>query len=158
MKQIEMMDMSFGMEWSDEYLLGYSDMDVVHKEFVRLVNNILICPDSHLNEALEQFSVHAVSHFKEEDQMMLNTDFPASECHLDEHAAVMTSLKEVIQELRLGNVAIARAFAKELASWFPRHSTHLDSALAHWMFRREHGGAPIVLKRLNTFQKFNTPV
>jgi len=31
--------------------------------------------------------------------------------------------------------------------WFPGHATHLDSALAQWMFKREHGGKPVVFRR-----------
>ncbi len=35
----------------------------------------------------------------------------------------------------------------ELADWFPRHTAHLDSALAHWMSKKNFGGKPVVLRR-----------
>ena len=47
-----------------------------------------------------------------------------------------------------GNLEIARRLAAGLARWFPPgHADHMDSALAHWLVKRRHGGAPIVLKR-----------
>jgi len=37
--------------------------------------------------------------------------------------------------------------AQHLLAWFPGHADHMDSALAQWMVRRQHGGAPVVLRR-----------
>ncbi|MEO7402205.1 MAG: hemerythrin, partial [Burkholderiales bacterium] len=46
-----------------------------------------------------------------------------------------------------GEIDAARRLAKELRDWFPGHAQHLDSALAHWMFKRSYGGKPVVLRR-----------
>jgi hemerythrin len=83
---------------------------------------------------------------------MRETEFPARDCHTDEHAAVMKSVEEVLALARAGDTAQIRPLAKELARWFPGHADYLDSALAHWMFKRSHGGKPVVLRRLNLTQ------
>ena len=78
---------------------------------------------------------------------MRETDCPASECHINEHAAVLKSIYEVGQQLASGNVAVCRRLGSELATWFPGHADYLDSALAHWMCKRSLGGKPVVLRR-----------
>jgi hemerythrin len=122
-------------------------MDAVHLEFVAVVNALLTCPDEQFPAALDAFFTHAVEHFGAEDAWMRDTGFPAMDCHIAEHAAVMKSAEEVRTEVQAGNVAVGRGFARELAKWFPGHADYLDSALSHWMFKRQHGGKPLVFRR-----------
>lgn len=133
--------------WSDALLLGYEPMDEVHEEFVDVVNRLLSCPDEEVLQHLDEFFVHAEQHFGLEDKWMTETDFPPRDCHMAEHAAVLKSAREVREYVAAGNAQIARSFAAELARWFPGHADYLDSALAQWMFKRQHGGKPLVFRR-----------
>jgi hemerythrin-like metal-binding protein len=135
------------LTWSDEFLLGFDPIDEVHEEFVDVVHRLLHSKDEDLLAHLDEFAVHAKSHFETEDQWMRDTEFPPAQCHIDEHAAVMLSLLEVRQRVVLGDFEVGRSFTRELVKWFPGHATHLDSALAQWMFKREHGGKPVVFRR-----------
>lgn len=133
--------------WTDAFLLGFGQIDEIHREFVDIVAAMLRSSDADFLHSLDDFVKHATAHFGEEDTWMNDTDFPARECHIAEHAAVMKSTLEVRQLVEDGNIAIGRAFTTELTHWFPGHATYLDSALAHWMFKRQHGGKPIVFRR-----------
>jgi hemerythrin-like metal-binding protein len=141
------------MTWSDGYVLGYEPMDEVHREFVDCVGALQQCADAGVQEALDRVIEHLQSHFDAEDELMLRYDFPPRECHIDEHAAVLHSAKEVRQRVARGDCAQARHFADALADWFPGHATHLDSALAHWMVKRLHGGKPLVFRRLQSMDE-----
>lgn len=136
-----------GFDWTDRYLLGYTAMDDTHREFVTLVDTLLTAPDAGLAQALDAFAAHAVAHFEQEDGWMRGTDFPAADCHIDEHAKVLASVREVQQELAAGNVVLVRELAQALMDWFPGHADYMDSALALWMVKRSHGGAPLVFRR-----------
>lgn len=136
-----------GFDWTDRYLLGYTAMDDTHREFVTLVDTLLTAPDAGLAQALDAFAAHAVAHFEQEDGWMRGTDFPAADCHIDEHAKVLASVREVQQELAAGNVVLVRELAQALMDWFPGHADYMDSALAQWMVKRSHGGAPLVFRR-----------
>lgn len=136
-----------GFDWTDRYLLGYTAMDDTHREFVTLVDTLLTAPDAGLAQALDAFAAHAVAHFEQEDGWMRGTDFPAADCHIDEHAKVLASVREVQQELAAGNVDLVRELAQALMDWFPGHADYMDSALAQWMVKRSHGGAPLVFRR-----------
>lgn len=133
--------------WTDAFLLGYGPMDDTHREFVDIVGALLTCEDSALAGHMQAFIAHAESHFGAEDAWMEKSDFPARGCHVDEHAAVLSSAREVLPLVEGGNFEIGRRFAAELERWFPGHADYLDSALAQWMVKRSHGGVPIVLRR-----------
>jgi hemerythrin len=125
-------------------------MDDTHREFVDLVNGLLTCPESDIAERLQRFAEHSDGHFADELQWMKGTEFPATDCHADEHAAVMKSVREVQALLESGHersIAIARDLAQELARWFPGHAGYLDASLAQWIVKKRTGGTPIVLRR-----------
>lgn len=133
--------------WSDSFLLGYGPMDTVHQEFVQIVHAMQTCPGAELLTQLKDLALHTEDHFSQEYQWMKSTDFPAMECHTDEHSAVQKSMVEVIALVAQGDIAVGRRLADALADWFPGHADYLDSALAQWMVKRQTGGVPIVLKR-----------
>lgn len=127
--------------------LGYTPIDAVHAEFEELVGRARSCEDAELTSALERLHEHLLSHFGQEDAWMRDTGFPAADCHIDEHAAVLRSSTEVLPRVAAGEFALGRDFAAELAKWFPGHADYLDSALAAWMCKRQYGGRPVVLHR-----------
>jgi len=133
--------------WSDAYELGYAPMDDIHEEFVDIVGQMQIAADEELSALLERLIQHAESHFEQENAWMVETGFPPRACHIDQHNAVLNSAMEVRELLSQGDHATCRRLAYALADWFPNHAAHLDSALAHWMFKRVHGGKPVVLRR-----------
>jgi hemerythrin len=135
------------LSWHDGLLLGYTPMDAVHQEFVACVTALQQASDAQLPERLAQLIAHAQSHFGEEDGWMAQTQFPALECHVNEHAAVMRSMREVQDLLAQGHTAVCRDLALELVRWFPGHAEYLDAALAHWMCKQRLGGKPVVLRR-----------
>jgi len=140
-------DSGRGLTWTDKFLVGYGPMDEVHREFVTLVNAMLTCPGSAMLENLQAFARHAERHFAEELRMMEKSGFPATQCHADEHAAVARSVAEVLQLVEAGRTDIGLELALELARWFPAHADYMDASLAHWLVKKEYGGAPVVLRR-----------
>ena len=135
--------------WSDARLLGFTPMDDVHKEFYDVALGLLSCSDASALAAIEAFETHAVSHFDQEDEWMRTTNFPPRDCHIDEHAAVLKSVREVKAAVHQGQAGAAtvRDIGMHLFSWFPGHADYLDSALAAWMTKQKMGGKPVVLRR-----------
>lgn len=136
--------------WSDEFLLGYGPMDDIHHEFVELVHAMQVVGDEVFPALLDRFAAHAGHHFAEEAAWMSAGNFPARDCHIEEHEKVMASVREVQQMVAAGNIEVGRRLAVALEEWFPGHATYMDSALAQWMVKRSTGGVPLVLKRAVT--------
>lgn len=143
---------SAALTWSDKFLLGYAPMDRTHEEFVACVAALQAATDAELPACLETLAAHCARHFQQEEQWMAGTEFPAAQCHADEHAAVLTSVHEVQAlwwqpEHAARAAAVARNLAQALADWFPGHADYMDAALSHWMAKRNLGGTPVVLRR-----------
>jgi hemerythrin len=134
-------------EWTDAYLLGFRPMDDTHREFVALVDAMLVAGDEAMAELVTAFESHAEAHFDQEARWMRETSFPAMDCHVDEHDRVLKSAREVRELVVRGDTAVARRFAAELKKWFPGHADYLDSALAQWIVKKRCGGVPVVVKR-----------
>lgn len=136
------------MAWSDRYLLGHGGLDETHREFVDCVAALQTASDADLAHCLAAFEAHAVEHFEQERRWMEGTAFPAAQCHVDEHTAVLHSVREVQALLRNGaSGQVARDLARALADWFPGHADYMDASLSQWLIKRSHGGAPVVLRR-----------
>lgn len=136
------------LTWTDSFLTGYDPMDTTHREFVELVNTILQAPDADIPKLLDELITHSQHHFSQEDHWMTSTDFPATECHVNEHAAVLKSMHEVKNYLAEGgDISEARRLASELARWFPGHTDYLDASLAQWVSKKQLGGVPVVVRR-----------
>jgi hemerythrin-like metal-binding protein len=135
------------IEWNDRLLLGYDEMDAEHRDFVSCVQALQQAEPAQVAERLQAFAEHAHRHFGVENAWMVDTDFPARDCHIDEHAAVLKSVAEVQALVALGNTAIVRSLADELARWFPGHADYLDAALAAWMAKRRWNAKPVVIRR-----------
>lgn len=135
------------LPWTDAFLVGFQPMDETHREFVELVDGLLKCADTDFEPRLAAFAEHARRHFGDEDRWMNDSGFPPRDCHIDEHRKVLESTEQVLAMVREGNLSWARHLAAELASWFPAHADQMDSALAHWLVKRNTGGAPLVLRR-----------
>lgn len=127
--------------------LGFTPMDQIHEEFDSLIALTSTCSDKELLHQIGLVKAHLYSHFEIENCWMRETEFPAKDCHINEHAAVLQSAEEVYLLVSKGDFSIGRAFVAELQSWFPQHADYLDSALAHWMCKRRTGGKPVVLHR-----------
>lgn len=130
--------------WNDTWLVGHGLLDDEHQAFAGLITALLAATDDSLASCLDEVIDHASAHFAEEDASMRSLNFPAQQCHMDEHAAVLRSANGVRQRLRGGEAQPARRFATELAAWFPPHVQHLDSALASWICKQAWNAKPLV--------------
>jgi hemerythrin len=139
--------MNAGFAWRDELVLGHPSMDATHREFVDCVDRLLRADDARLGAALDDFERHARRHFADEDDDMRASQYDAAGCHIDEHAAVLASLAQVRDMLSRGRPDVVRAFARELARWFPEHVQVMDQGLARWLAQQRLGGAPIAIRR-----------
>lgn len=133
--------------WHDGLLLGHGPMDRAHEEFLGLIAALGHAAGPGLASALDTLAALANDHFDTENAWMVDSDFPARECHIAEHDAVLRSIDGVRRRVAAGEHAPAQALARELTAWLPAHCGYLDAALAHWLCKQRLGGKPIVVRR-----------
>lgn len=133
--------------FGDHLLVGHAAMDREHRAFADDLHALQQADDTGFAAALQQLTVHLQVHFALEEQLIDAHRFPAGACHAEEHRKVLASLAEVQALVAQGDIAIGRELADALADWFPGHAENMDGALAIWVSRKTHGGAPVVLRR-----------
>lgn len=132
---------------ADLCLVGHPAIDEAHREFDLLLQAMREATGERLAPALDAMRAHAEAHFALEEELMARHNFPARECHAEEHERVMASIVEVTELLRAGDTGVVHELAQALADWFPGHSDYMDASVANWITRKATGGAPIVLRR-----------
>lgn len=118
------------LEWSDALALDLPIMDDTHREFVDLLATVDLVDDQALPGAWQALVAHTDAHFGREDAWMASTRFASGNCHSMQHKVVLQVMREGSARLVLGEPAVVRAMAGELAVWFPQHAQSMDAALA----------------------------
>ncbi|MEZ5840226.1 MAG: hemerythrin family protein [Hyphomicrobiales bacterium] len=118
--------------WNDDrHRLDVAAMDEMHREFADLVNRLDAAPDSAAFRALfAELGAHTVAHFAFEDELMVESGFPALGEHRSEHDRVLGQMRQIGNRVERGFLAFGREYVRELPRWFDLHAATMDSALA----------------------------
>ena len=128
-------------------------LDDDHLELQRLVEAFADGGPAHAKDALDALHAHAARHFEAEDADLRRMKGGNAECHVDEHAAVLASLREVRALMddpareAAANERMLAALVAELRRWLPVHVGEMDRALAAFRFREKTGGASVRIAR-----------
>ncbi len=134
-------------------------LDDDHEELERLVTAFSEGGLAHAKETLDALRLHATRHFDAEDEDLRRMKGGNAACHIDEHAAVLASLREVRERLDdpardgAANETMLAALAAELLRWLPMHVGEMDRALAAFRFREKTGGAAVRITRGRLFSR-----
>lgn len=137
------------LDWSDRLLVGHGAIDRSHRDFVAVVNALRTCGEDQAQVCLERVQEHLGQHFETEEALMRSTNFPATDCHVEEHDKVVKAVSQVLELRRCGSVGldVVHRLAQAMMDWFPAHLDYMDSALATWVCKHAYEGQPVVLRR-----------
>ena len=133
--------------------LGDSVLDEDHLRLEDLVLQLRDAPLDEVSRRLEAVREHASRHFALEDIELRAMADGNTKCHLDEHAAVLNSLDEVMVVLTQVDVAaekkalLINRLATELHVWLPGHVHEMDAGVASHRSKQRFGGAPVKIAR-----------
>ena len=133
--------------------LGDSVLDEDHLRLEDLVLQLRDAPLDEVSRRLEAVREHASRHFALEDIELRAMADGNAKCHLDEHAAVLNSLDEVMVVLTQVDVAaekkalLINRLATELLVWLPGHVHVMDAGVASHRSKQRFGGAPVKIAR-----------
>ncbi|GAA0810571.1 hypothetical protein GCM10009111_01720 [Colwellia asteriadis] len=87
------------IKWSDDYSIGIEYIDQDHKKLLHLLNQFSIAYDyaqceEFEREALEELVSYTKYHFKREEKLMADYDYPGLAEHQEEHQAMIDKVEE----------------------------------------------------------------
>lgn len=120
------------LRWSQERQgLGVPVMDGYHQEFLSILAALATMPDGVFVALFKELVRHTHEHFSQEEKLMLGTNFPAKDEHMDEHRRVLNDLENMLARAERGRMKMPREFIKShMPEWFQLHLVTMDSALA----------------------------
>ena len=130
-------------EWSDNYLIGISEVDEQHKEFFaasqKFCDEILNCRgEEAVAEALVFLKDYANKHFKSEEAFMAKHNYPRLDDHKELHATFIEQLDMINDEFEIytvGSQDMADRVEEITTTWLLEHIIDEDTKIAKHVTR-----------------------
>ncbi len=120
--------------------LGHGAIDGDHLEFVRLVTHLLGASSAEFPALFGRLVAHTEEHFARENELMRESNFPATGEHEGEHRRVLGQLYQFKERVDRGLISLGRALVTEtLPDWLSLHVSTMDSALVAHLGRSTRG-------------------
>ncbi len=118
------------IQWSDSYKIGNAEIDAQHEELFRRANQFL---EATGKPALVAFAIslykYTRSHFAQEEQLMIEIQYPDYQIHKQQHEALILKLDALTRNIT--DDALNKAeFAEFIGYWLLKHIASTDTKLA----------------------------
>lgn len=113
-------------------------LDQEHKQLKDLLHTI----NTHISEGhsvsdvfklFDDFIILANQHFKNEEKIMNNSQYPQVAAHKKEHDALMSQLKTIESQLKGGQTPFGKDFMIWQTKWIEEHLSGSDDKLIHFL-------------------------
>lgn len=136
------------LSWRDDWRLGIDLLDDQHRLLADCINRLVrqcACGEDaeeqdkeelrrRLGELLDELYSTAKQHFKNEEALMLEQDYPGYASHLQEHVMLLADLKSTfITRFQEGCCHMDPGVFKALKSWYIVHVIHSDREFASFL-------------------------
>ena len=126
--------------WKDTFNIGVPDIDEQHRLFLDYVNECYTaaCKDSRnqvTSATIYDLKVYAETHFRYEEAVMAEHNYPQLESHARLHAYFESKVTELEQAHAGHGKSSVESLSLFLRDWFLRHILEHDKALAAFLQR-----------------------
>lgn len=130
---------SIQVAWTQDLAIGHKLIDADHQHIFdtarRLQAEIMEEEPEYsiVGEVLVELIEHTGGHFRREEELMQEIDFPAYESHKREHALLMQKVNDLHRQFMDGRTHIAVEVADFIRYGLVRHIMKSDMELGRWM-------------------------
>ena len=119
------------IEWSEEFSVGVRLLDEQHKKLIRMVNRLIDAHGAAVNseavsEALTEMTQYARSHFKDEEQLMLDHGYPEYASQKEQHKAFVKRTVSLCTATSARVEDVPRKTVAYLRDWWTHHILRED--------------------------------
>jgi len=125
------------LNWSHDYEIGISRIDLQHETFLDLVNEFqqirLAGHDKNkLCRTLREICLYATFHFHSEENVMIDIGYPNLEAHKLHHYTLLEILSNKVLGLQIGEYD-AESIEEFLIQWFVQHVKQEDMKIGQFL-------------------------
>ncbi len=129
---------------------GLTKLDDCFSQIFCHSSQLLLCSDNTVPELYRIMLTELEQVFADEQVLMEQSDFPAIQCHVEQHARALRALHRLYPAIMCGDHAKARVVGGQLlADWLSIHIETQDTALAIWITQTQ----PTAMAQLTAMQK-----
>jgi hemerythrin len=121
------------VEWSDDFLVGNSQIDCQHKELVRMTNEFYsgvqmggVMAKVYFMKTIQGAVNYVKTHFSTEENIMRQVNYPYFEAHKKQHEDFVAEVTRQIQVFDKEDNPDPAGFVKYLMDWVLRHIAASD--------------------------------
>ena len=119
--------------WTDDFSVGVSLFDEQHKQLVNMLNKLISHPEATtdsetISDLLTDMTQYAHEHFKAEEKLMQQYDFPDYGSHKNRHREFLKQVVTFCNATYLGSEKVPRQVLEFLTNWWSTHILEEDMA------------------------------
>ncbi len=122
-----------------KHILNFETMDTLHQEFIDIYNSVDINSVESIVQKANELLEHSKRHFKEEETLMEQYNYPTIREHKDEHTKVLAELEYFIRNSHsmFGKKMLKAYYIEKLPDWFDLHLISMDSDLSSFLKKQK---------------------
>ncbi|MBU2491561.1 MAG: bacteriohemerythrin [Bacteroidetes bacterium] len=118
-------------QWNNSFSVNNSEIDKQHQKLVELVNSLHDAMSQGkskdvLGKIFNDLIIYTKSHFKSEENLMLNKNYPDYTAHRLEHQKLTNQVIKLKAEFDAGKVVISIELLNFLKDWLKKHILETD--------------------------------
>lgn len=127
--------------WKDEYSVGIDSIDQQHKKLINLINNLQTAVDFSTGEqfereALNELVEYTVTHFRYEEDLMEEHQYPDFESHRAQHDKMVEKVTQVLNNYQQNKDNAMKDAVAFLKSWLINHINGTDKQYSEYLIEK----------------------
>lgn len=141
---IEEYFMSF-VNWSDELSVGIDEIDIQHKQFIDMINELHLAMKSGksgivLPQILTNLNNYAAFHFSHEEKVMQSYNYPELNRHKAIHDKFTKDIKKLVDDLASQKTLLSIEVMNTLKDWLVSHIMDQDQKYSRHIAKSKQTG------------------
>lgn len=119
------------IQWSEAFSVGNTQIDQEHKKLVDLINKLHQAmkegkAKSQIGTILTELVHYTMTHFDNEEALMLKAGYPDMVTHKKLHLELKTQVQELLKKHNSGSITLGIETANFLKDWLQKHILEAD--------------------------------
>ncbi|MCP4431187.1 MAG: hemerythrin family protein [Gammaproteobacteria bacterium] len=128
-------------KWKEEYSVGIASIDSQHKKLIHLINQLQTAIDYSTGEifereALNELVEYTITHFRYEEKLMRENEYPEYEAHQAQHNAMVDKVNLVLEEYAEDADEAMTTAVDYLKTWLIEHINGTDKQYSEFLISK----------------------
>ncbi len=129
------------VRWKPEYSVGIESIDAQHRQLIELINRLQNTVDyatggDYERAALDAVVDYTLTHFRYEEDLMAEHDYPSFEAHRAEHQKMVARVEELVQAYRDNQDRALQDALAYLKAWLINHINGTDQQYSEFLIAK----------------------